>query len=130
MIDLATGWIEIHTAPSARHGRILNQVELAWVTCYSLPNKVMVDRGNEFIAKFRQKIIDGHSMKVGPISSRSSQANTILERVHQIIGNTQHTIKEQNTLLDDKKSQDGILASNMFALRATVHTTMQYTLPN
>ena len=30
-------------------------------------------------------------------------------------------------VLDDKNPKDGILASNIFALRATVHTTTQYT---
>ena len=30
-------------------------------------------------------------------------------------------------VLDDKNPWDGILASTMFALRATVHTTTQYT---
>ena len=30
-------------------------------------------------------------------------------------------------VLDDKNPWDDILASTMFALRATVHTTMQYT---
>ena len=30
-------------------------------------------------------------------------------------------------VLDDENPWDGILASTMFELRATVHTTMQYT---
>ena len=30
MIDPVTGWIEIHTVPSARTDLVANQVELAW----------------------------------------------------------------------------------------------------
>ena len=52
MIDPTTGWIEIHTIPSARADLVANQVELSWLTYYPLPNKVIVDRGNEFLAKF------------------------------------------------------------------------------
>ena len=51
MIDLATGQIEIPTVLSARADLVANQVELAWSTHYPLPNKVIVDRGNEFLTK-------------------------------------------------------------------------------
>ena len=37
MIDPATGWIEVHTVPSAHTDLVANQVELAWLTRYQLP---------------------------------------------------------------------------------------------
>ena len=37
IIDPATGWIEIHTVPSARSDHVANQVKLAWLTRYLLP---------------------------------------------------------------------------------------------
>ena len=43
--------------------------------------------------------------------------------MHQTIGNILRTFKVQNMVLDDKNLWDGILASTMVALRATVHTT-------
>ena len=52
MIDPATGWIEIGTVPSSRADLTSNIVELTWLTRYSLPNKVIVDSGNEFLAEF------------------------------------------------------------------------------
>ena len=127
MIDPATGWIEIRTVPSARADLVANQVELAWLTRYPLPNKVIVDRGNEFLAEFREMITNDYGITVKPITSRNPQANAILERVHQTIGNILRTFKVQNMVLDDENPWDGILASTMFALRATVHTTTQYT---
>ena len=60
-------------------------------------------------------------------ASRNPQANAILERMHQTIGNILRTFKVQNMVLDDENPWDGILASTMFALRAMVHTTTQYT---
>ena len=43
MIDSATVWIEICSVPSAR-AEVSNIVELAWLTRYPLPSKVIVDR--------------------------------------------------------------------------------------
>ena len=48
MIDPATGWIEICIVPSAWADLVANQVELAWLTHYPSPNKVIMDRGNDF----------------------------------------------------------------------------------
>ena len=58
IIDPATGWIEICAVPSSRSVLVDNQVELAWLTRYPLPNKQIVDRGNEFLAEFREMIIN------------------------------------------------------------------------
>ena len=127
MIDLATGWIEIRTVPSAQADLVANQVELAWLTYYALPNKVIVDRGNDFLAKFREMIINDYGITLSPITSRNPQANAILQRMHQTIGNILCTFKAQNMVMDDKNPWDSILASTMFALRATIHTTMKYT---
>ena len=70
IIDPATGRIEIHTVPSAQADIIANQVELACLTCYPLPNKVIMDRGNEFLAKFREMINNDYGIMVKPITSR------------------------------------------------------------
>ena len=126
-IDPATGWRDIRPVPSVRTDLVANQVELAWFTHYPLPNKVIVDMENEFLAEFREMIINDYNIMVKSITSRNPQANAIQERVHQTIGDILRTFKVQNMILDDKNPWDGILASTMFALRATVHTTTHYT---
>ena len=45
MMDSATGWTEIRTKPSVWTIFVSNQVELAWLICYSLHSKVIVDMG-------------------------------------------------------------------------------------
>ena len=106
---------------------VANQVELAWLTRYPLPTKVIVDRGKEFMADFKSMIEKDYGIKVRPITTRNPQANAILERVHQTIGNIIRTFKVQDMVLDDDNPWDGILAATMFALRSTVHTTTQHT---
>ena len=127
MIDPATGWVEIKAVPSARADLVANQVELAWLTRYPLPEKVILDRGNEFLAEFKALIEEDYGIPIKPITTRNPQANAILERVHQTIGNIIRTFKINEMVLDDDNPWDGILAATMFALRATVHTTSQYT---
>ena len=46
MIDLATNMIEIRSVPEVRADLVANQVELAWLTKYPVPNKIAVDANN------------------------------------------------------------------------------------
>ena len=102
MIDSATGWIKVCLVTSARADLVSNIVELAWLTRYPLPSKVIVDRGNEFLAEFKTMIQANYGITVKPITSRNPQANSILERVHQTIGNIIRTFKVQDMVLDDE----------------------------
>ena len=125
MIDPAICCIEIRTVPSAHTDLVSNMVQLVWLTRYPLPSKVIVDRGNEFLAEFKTMIQANYGITVKPINSRNLQANSILERVHQTIGNIIRTFKVQDIVLDDENSWDRILASSMFALHTTVHSTAE-----
>ena len=68
-----------------------------------------------------------YGLKINRITTRNPQANAILERVHQTIGNMIRTMQVQNMVLDDENPWDGVLSATMFALRATVHTTTRFT---
>ena len=127
MIDPDTGWIEIRTVPFARSDLLSNIVELAWITRYPLPSKNIVDCGNEFLAEFKIMTQTDYNITVKHINSRNPQASSILKRVHQTIDNIIRTFKVQDMALDDDNPWDRILASTMFAVCATVHTTTQYT---
>ena len=95
MIDPATGWIEIRPVPEARADLVANQVELAWLTRYPLTNKITVDRGKELLAEFKIMMENDYGISCSPISVRNPQANAIVERVHQTIGNIIRTFKTQ-----------------------------------
>ena len=79
MIDPASCLIEIHTIPSDRADLISNIVELVYLTQYPLPSKVKIDQRNEFLAEFKTMIQADYGIEVKPISSRKTQANSILE---------------------------------------------------
>ena len=64
-----------------------------------------------------------YGLKIKAITTRNPQANAIIERVHQTIGNIIRTFDVQT--MDSNDPWAGILAATMFAVRATYHTTLQ-----
>ena len=79
------------------------------------------------MAEFSKIVVEDYGIKRRPITACNPQANVIIERVHQTIGNIIRTLKPQNQPLDEENPWDGILAATMFAIRATFHTTLQAT---
>ena len=72
-------------------------------------------------------IVEDFGIKRKPITTRNPQANAIIERVHQTIGNIIRSFQVQNLELDLDDPWSDILAATMFAIRSTIHTTTQAT---
>eukprot|EP00957_Ditylum_brightwellii_P180158 13723179-Ditylum_brightwellii.AAC.1 len=66
---------------------VANIVEQMW------PQKVILDRGTEFMKDFITLIWDEYGIKCKPITTRNLQANSIVERAQQTIGDLLHTLK-------------------------------------
>lgn len=127
MIDPATGWFEMKDIPTKRADYIANIVETTWLTRYPWPTQLVFDRGTEFMAEFAKMVVNDYGIKRKPITVRNPQANAIIERVHQTIGNMIRTFSVENMELDETDPWSGVLAATMFAIRATMHTTTQAT---
>jgi hypothetical protein len=65
--------------------------------------------------------------KAKPITVRNPQANAIVERVHQVIGNIIRTFELESNYLDEDDPWKGILSATAFAVRSTFHTTLRNT---
>ena len=72
MIDPAMGWVEIRAVPSARADLVAQQVELGWLTRYTLPETIILDRDNEFLAEFKTMVEHQDAYK-GPYTITSSR---------------------------------------------------------
>ena len=83
MINPATGLIEIRSVLEGRADVDANQVELACLTRYRLPNIITIDRGKERLAKFKTMMANNQRLTCNSISVRNPQANAFVERVHQ-----------------------------------------------
>jgi transposase InsO family protein len=126
MIDPATGWFEIHQYDDKRSITVANIAEQEWFARYPWPTQVTFDRGSEFIGKDFQKMIkNDYGVKAKPITVRNPQANAIVERVHQVIGNIIRTFELEYNYLDEEDPWKGILSATAFAVRSTFHTTLQ-----
>jgi len=69
---------------------------------------------------------EDYGIKLRGATTRSPQANSILERIHQTLGNITRTFELHDSYLTNSHGSpwDGILSAAMFALRATYHTTL------
>ena len=126
MIDPATGWFEIVQYDDKQAITIANLVEMEWLSRYPRPVKVIFDRGNEFMGQEFRSMLSDYGITKRPITTRNPQANSIVERVHQTIGDIIRTMELNGTRVT-KESWKGILAATAFAVRSTVHTTTQAT---
>lgn len=126
MIDPATGWFEIHQYDDKRSVTVANIAEQEWLSRYPWPTQITFDRGSEFIGHdFQDMIRNDYGIKAKPITVRNPQANAIVERIHQVIGNIIRTFELQTNYLDEEDPWKGILSAAAFAVRSTYHTTLQ-----
>ena len=124
MIDPATGWFEIAEIPSKRADDVANVLERTWLSRYPWPQHVINDRGSEFMAEVQEMLTNDYGCDVNRITTRNPQANAIVERVHQTIGNMIRTWLVNDPDLNEKEPFVGLLSAVAFATRATVHTTL------
>ena len=62
-------------------------------------------------------VTNDYSIKRKGITKKNPQANAIIERIHQTIGNVIRTFQvQQDKYLDEKDPWGGILAATMFAV--------------
>eukprot|EP00957_Ditylum_brightwellii_P056258 4264197-Ditylum_brightwellii.AAC.1 len=104
-------------------GVIANVIEQMWFNWYPRPTKVVLDRGTEFMAEFTDMIQSNYRVTKRLITAQNPQANRIVERIHQTIGNMFHTFCVHSTKLDEEDPWLGILGAVIFATRATIHST-------
>ncbi|POM79318.1 Retrovirus Polyprotein [Phytophthora palmivora] len=114
MIKLATHWIEIAPVPDATAKSAAMALDEFWLCRYPRPLRIVHDQGKEFF----QEMLESYGVKSKPTTVKTPQANAVLERVHQVIGNMVRT----NRL--DQQLWTEVLPSVAFAIRATVHTTL------
>eukprot|EP00957_Ditylum_brightwellii_P070617 5365636-Ditylum_brightwellii.AAC.3 len=126
MIDPATGWFEVKETAVRSSNVAANIVEQTWLTRYPWPQKVILDRGTEFMKDFITIVWDEYRTKHKPITTRNPQLNCIVERTHQTIGNLLCTFKPGSVELDPEDPWSSILSTLMLALRSMIHDPQCY----
>eukprot|EP00957_Ditylum_brightwellii_P057099 4327130-Ditylum_brightwellii.AAC.1 len=78
------------------------------------------------MAEFPEMILKDYGVRKRPITVRNHQANSIIERIHQTIGNMIRPFEVYSTDIDEKDPWTGILSTVRVATRATVLTQLVF----
>ena len=81
---------------SARISQIFDQI---WLSRYPRPKRVIIDNGVEFKKDFIP-LTEDYGVKVVTTTIKNSQANAIIERLHQVVHNMMRS-KELQTIIFD-----------------------------
>ena len=84
--DPAAGPLETAELETKSADVVANTAETTWFTRHRWPEKVIDDRGREFMAEFATVIEQDCNVKHKLITTRDPASNAIVERAHQTIG--------------------------------------------
>ena len=122
-IDPATGWFEIAELGNKSSAHVSHLLDSTWLCRYPHPRTIVFDNGSEFKGDLLV-ILQDYGIKARPTMVKTPQTNSILERVHQVLGDMLRTknLAELDFSLED--TWPNILASVAYAIRSTAHTTL------
>ena len=93
MIDPVTGWFEVTQYRDKKAMMNANKVETMWLVRYPWPVEITYDQEGELLGhEFKNILIENeYGIKTKPASLGKAQANTIVERIHQVLRNLVRT---------------------------------------
>ena len=122
IIDTVTNLIELVRVDNKTAAHIALHFENTWLSRYPIPSRVIHDQGGEFVGNQFQRTLARFGIHNASTSARNPQANSICERMHQVVGNTLRTLKTLHPpqgLADANQLVDTALANAMSAHRST-----------
>ena len=126
MIDPATGWFEMSQLIDATAYTAMNAFCNEWLCRYPRPKYVGMDGGSEFKKQFKETV-KNYGLKVKKTTPYNPQGNSVIERIHQVIGDSLRAYELQEQELDEDDPFGAILANVSWALRSTYHTALEAT---
>ena len=125
MIDPATGWFEVKAITDKTAATIMDHFNNEWLCRYPRPQKIIFDNGGEFKQMFKA-MCENFGIKTHPTTSYNPQANSVLERIHQVLGNMLRTQQIEDNITS-QQPWENFLAAAAWAIRSTHHTTLAAT---
>jgi hypothetical protein len=124
-IDLSTHFMEIVALKNKESITVACSLDQVWLCCYPRPVDCLHDNGTEFVSAEFQELLQSYGIQSKLTTVKNPQANGILERTHQVIGNLlrfSHLIAQD---LDTVSAQQELLMPVMWAINTTFHTTLK-----
>ena len=108
---------------------IANLVETTWLYRYPRPIEITYDQGEEFIGQgFRKYLIETeYGITYKPSTLENPIYNTVLERIHQVLGNLVRTFNIYiQTYFDEDEPWTGIYYTSAFENFSTTNRQKGY----
>ena len=126
VIDPATNLIEINPLITKTASEVADAVENNWISRYPRPMKCVTDGGPEFGQEFVD-MIKRSGITYSCVTSRNPQGNSIVERIHQAVGNVLRiVVKDENprSPAEGRRVIEKTLATAMHACRCATNGTI------
>jgi transposase InsO family protein len=131
MIDPATNLVEIKRTLTTTAAENAAAVENTWLARYPRPVKIVSDQGPEFSTEFSAMCaLAGCTHSTS--TSRNPQGNSLIERIHQTIGQVLRTVvaaKDPKSVVEGEAVIEATLATAMHACRCVCSESLAYNTP-
>ena len=94
MVDPVTNWFEISRIKSPSSEECQRIFDSTWLARYPRPKEIGFDNGGEFKKLFRE-LTENMGIKRKPTTDYNPQANAIVERIHQVLGNQLRSFEQK-----------------------------------
>ena len=130
VIDTVTNLVEIVRISNKTAAHVALHFENSWLCRYPRPLTCTHDQGTEFTGWDFQHMLRRHNIHANCISAKNPQANSVCERMHQVVGNTLRVLSTLNPpagVADANQLVDTAIANAVFATRSTIHSGLKTT---
>lgn len=131
MIDPGTNLVEIKRTLSTTAVEGAAAVENTWLSRYPKPLKIVSDQGPEFSTEFTA-MCTSNGIIHSTSTSRNPQGNSLIERIHQTIGQVLRTVcasRNPKTKHEAEAVIEETLATAMHACRCACTSALEYNSP-
>ena len=128
VIDTATNLCEIIRLENKSAAHVGAQFEMAWLSRYPKPLHCTYDPGSEFLGGDFQTVLATYGIKGHATTAKNPQANAVIERVHQTIGNCIRALVYEHPPENNQTANavvDRALAMASYAIRTAIHRTLK-----
>ena len=126
MIDPVTGWFEVAALQDSPNANEIQRLfDSYWLARYPRPKEIGFDNGGEFKAEFTD-LCKNMGLKRKTSLPWNPQSNSILERVHQVLGDCLRSFDLDNQNVNPKAPFDEFLTAAAYAIRCAYHTTLGF----
>ena len=123
-IDPATGCFEIAEVVDDKSSAAISQLlDQTWLARYPRPREIIFDNGTEFKKDFLPLLKD-LAIKPKCTTIKNPQANSIIERIHQVTGGMLKCKDLKNQIFDIRDVWGPTLSSIIYAVRCSYHSTL------